>query len=120
MSGLSLWLTLLAQASPPGGPLEAEPTPPDMSFQMLLMMGIFAAIFYFIALRPQQQQEAERKAQLEALKKDDKVVINNGIFGVIANINGDEIVVRIDEKKDVKVKVLRSAISTVLKDGAPA
>ena len=43
-----------------------------LSMNILLMVVIFA-IFYFLIIRPQQQEAKRLKAMLSALKKGDKV-----------------------------------------------
>jgi preprotein translocase subunit YajC len=48
---------------------------------------------------------------LNALKKGDKVVTIGGIHGEITQINGDDILLRVTDK--VELKMLRSAVSRV-------
>ena len=57
----------LLAALRPAGWLRAQPMLP------LYVLG-FVAIFYFLLLRPQRQQEQKRKAMIDAIKKNDKVV----------------------------------------------
>lgn len=69
------------------------------------------AIFYFMVIRPASKQRRETQKMLEALKKGDRVVTSGGIFGVIQTVEGDAVHLKIAE--NVKVKVLRSAITGV-------
>jgi preprotein translocase subunit YajC len=84
-------------------------------FPMILLM---LAVFYFIVLRPMKNQEKQRKEKLEALKKNDRVVLNNGIFGRISSLDDKVIMLEVSDK--VKIKVKRSEVSdfeeNVLKD----
>lgn len=83
-------------------------------FSMIVMMGSVFGIFYFLMIRPQRKQEKERQAMLKALQKNDKVVTMGGLYGVVTNVREKDVTVKIDESKDVRVKMLRSAISHVV------
>lgn len=82
---------------------------------LLMLLPIFP-LFYFLIWRPQQQQEKQRRAMVEALKKNDKIVTAGGIFGTVVSVDqtGDKLVVRIDDDKGVKVTMTRSSVTRVL------
>jgi preprotein translocase subunit YajC len=71
-------------------------------------------VMYFLILRPQKRKERERKALLSRVKKNDRVVTAGGLHGVITSVRENEVILRIDDAKDVKVKIDRSAIAAVL------
>ncbi|MBI1847020.1 MAG: preprotein translocase subunit YajC [Candidatus Rokubacteria bacterium] len=73
----------LASASPPGG---AGGGPMGMLVQLAPMIAIFA-IFYFLMIRPQQRQKADRQRMLEALKKGDRVITSSGLHGTVTGLN---------------------------------
>ena len=52
----------------------------------LLPLIVLFAIFYFLIIRPQQKQQKEHKAMLEALAKGDKVVTNGGLIVEITKV----------------------------------
>ncbi len=79
---------------------------------MLPMLLIFAAM-YFIMIRPAQKRErAQRLALLANLKKNDKVLTSGGIIGIVALVNDkeDEVILKVDESSNVRLRVLRSSI----------
>ena len=76
-----------------------------MSF---LPMIAIIAIFYFLMIRPQQKQAKMLRQMREALKKDDRVVTGGGIHGVITNLKGDVVTIRIADK--VKIDVDRNSL----------
>ncbi len=82
---------------------------PLVNFMPIILIGI---IFYFFLIRPQQKQAKERQKMLAGLNKGDKVLTTGGIFGVINNIKGDELEVKIAD--NVKVTILRSAVASVV------
>lgn len=82
------------------------------------------ALFYFLILRPQRQEQSKRQAMLANLKKNDRVIILGGIYGVVTNVHleADEITVKVDEASNAKLRVQLGAISRVLGEepAAPA
>ncbi|MFH0735040.1 MAG: preprotein translocase subunit YajC [bacterium] len=83
--------------------------------QTLIMFGAIFAIFYFMIIRPQQKRAKEREALLSAIQKGDKVITSGGVHGVIAGL--EDKTVLLDLGNNVKIKVERSAITTVVKEG---
>jgi preprotein translocase subunit YajC len=81
-----------------------------------LYVAGFVAITYFLLLRPQRQQEQKRKAMIDALKKNDKVVTSGGIYGTVTSVDpgSDRVVLRIDDEKGVKVTLARSSVARVV------
>ena len=55
-------------------------------FGSLLPLIVLFAIFYFLIIRPQQQQQKEHDAMLEALTKGDKIVTNGGLIVEIVKV----------------------------------
>lgn len=96
-------------------PAAAPQTNPILGLLPILVIGVF---IYFLAIRPMKKQERERKSLLEALKKNDRVLTSGGIIGVIANIREkeDEIVLKVDENSNVRLRMTRSSIVRVLSD----
>lgn len=78
----------------------------------LIMFGAIFLIFYFMIIRPQQKRAKERDKLLSNLEKGDKVITNGGIHGVISGLEEKTALLMISE--NVKIKIDRSAITTVL------
>jgi preprotein translocase subunit YajC len=86
--------------------------------QFLPLVLIFV-VFYFLLIRPQQRKAKDHKVMLEALRRGDRVVTGGGIIGTVARVeNPDEVTVDIAD--GVRVRVLRSTISSVLAKPDPA
>lgn len=75
------------------------------------MMIVVMGIFYVLLILPQQRRQKQHRAMLAALKTGDKVITNGGIYGTVAGIDEDTVIVRIADQ--VKIKMLRSAIAQV-------
>ena len=80
---------------------------------MLPMLIAFAAIFYFLMLRPQQKRDRERREMLGALAKGDSIITTGGICGTVVNLSDTHAVLRVDE--GVTIEFVRSAIAQVVK-----
>ena len=86
--------------------------------QFLPLILIFV-VFYFLLIRPQQRKAKDQRTMLDALRRGDRVVTGGGIIGTVARVdNAEEITVDIAE--GVRVRVLRSTISSVLAKPDPA
>jgi preprotein translocase subunit YajC len=100
---------LWAQDAAPKGENPASP----LGNPMFLMIALFA-MFYFIVIRPQQKKEKEHRKMLENnLKKNDEVVTNAGIIGIVHSIKegSDEVVLKLED--NAKMRILRSSISRI-------
>ena len=86
--------------------------------QFLPLVLIFV-VFYFLLIRPQQRKAKDHKAMLEALRRGDRVVTGGGIIGTVARVQNPE-EVTVDIADGVRVRVLRSTISSVVAKPDPA
>jgi preprotein translocase subunit YajC len=82
----------------------------------LLPFIAIAFLFYFMLIRPQRREQVRRQAMLAALKKNDRVVTIGGIYGVVTSVRRekDEVIIRVDENNDTKIRVQVGAIGRVL------
>ena len=80
-----------------------------------LFIGLYV-VFYFLLIRPQRKQQREHRNLLDGLKKNDAVRTNGGIFGKVVSIDvdKDQVVLKVDENQNVRLRVLRSSIAAVL------
>jgi len=81
--------------------------------QFLPLMVIMFAVMYFLIIRPQKQKEKKRKDMISNVRKQDKVVTAGGVHGVVVSVKENEVVVRVDDAKDVKIKIDKSALTSV-------
>src|ERR1700748_1060960 len=86
--------------------------------QFLPLVLIFV-VFYFLLIRPQQRKAKDHKTMLDALRRGDRVVTGGGIIGTVSRVDSPEEVV-VDIADGVRVRVLRSTITSVLAKPDPA
>lgn len=92
-----------AQPSPLGG----------MGFlYLILLMFVFMIGMQIFAGRKEKRRRAEL---LSSLARHDRVQTIGGVIGTIAEVRDDEIVLKVDESTNTKIRVVRSAVQAVLK-----
>jgi preprotein translocase subunit YajC len=79
--------------------------------QMMYLPVCFFFIFYFLFLRPQNQQQKKIKEMLANLKKNDEVITTSGIHGTVAIVKEKTVVVRVDE--GCRIEFDRESIASV-------
>jgi preprotein translocase subunit YajC len=68
-------------------------------------------LFYFLMIRPQQQQMKRHKAMIEAVKRGDTVTLSNGMIGKVTRVENEEAMVEIAQ--GVNVRVIKTMIADV-------
>ncbi len=102
-----------AQAVPaaaPAAPAAAEQ--PNMLMSLAPLAVVFV-VFYFLLIRPQQKKLKDQQAMVASLKSGDEVLTSSGILGTITGITDK--VVTVEVADNVKVKMLKSQVSQVVK-----
>ncbi|MBY6241923.1 preprotein translocase subunit YajC [Methylosinus sp. Sm6] len=100
-------------------PDAAAPPPPapDMLTQLAPLLFI-TLIVYFIVLRPQNRRAKEQKEALKNVRRGDTIVTSGGLVGKITKTI-DDAEVEVEIAQNVRVRVLRQAISDVRAKGEP-
>lgn len=97
--------SLLAQAA------AGAPTAGLFANPMVFMILLFA-IFYFIAIRPQQRREKERKAQIAALRAGQVVLFCGGMVGIVEEVREKTFIVK--TANSTLVEIARGAVERTL------
>lgn len=111
-------LFALIQETPapaPGGEGGQQQPAPGSGLWSMVPFILMFVIMWFLLFRPQRRQQKEREMMISNLKKHDHVLTSGGIFGIVDRVKDDEVVLTIDEKNDVRVRVAKSAIAGVVK-----
>ena len=85
-------------------------------FPLLLVL----MLFFFMIVMPQKKDRQARQEMLKNVKKNDRVVTTGGIFGVVTNVQADEVTLRVDEQTNTRLRVQLAAIASVMGDEPPA
>lgn len=84
---------------------------------MLTMIGpliLFFALFYFIAIRPQQKRQKQTREMQANLKKGDRIVTIGGFHGSIEAIDEDRVVIKAGDGS--KLTYDKAAVRETIKD----
>jgi preprotein translocase subunit YajC len=104
---------ILAQVPPTTQP---APQPhPLLQFVPLILIGV---ILYFFIIRSKKTQDRKRNEMLGQLKKGDRVQTIGGVLGTVIDARENEVVVKVDESSNTKMRFVRSAIHRVVDDEA--
>lgn len=79
-------------------------------YGMLIMMVAIFAIMYFFMIRPQQKQQKKIREFQNALKENDKVVLGGGIHCTVRRVDLANGIVEVDIARGVVVTVDKNGV----------
>ena len=97
------------QTPPPGG----QTKPKGLFDNMLIPIVLMFVVLYFFVLRGPRKKQQQHKQMLDNLKKNDRIRTIGGILGTVVDDRDDEVVIKIDEGTNAKMRIIRSAIGEV-------
>ncbi|AGI33317.1 TPA: preprotein translocase subunit YajC [Mannheimia haemolytica] len=86
--------------------------------EMIFILIIFGAIFYFMIYRPQAKRQKQQRDLLASLTKGDEVLTSGGLIGKITKVtaDNDNIVIALNDTTEVTIK--RDFVVAVLPKGS--
>lgn len=113
-------LLLVAQATAPsGGPAPAAPGTGDFLRTMLPLIAAML-VFWWLMSRGRTKERKRYEDMLGSLKRGDRVQTIGGVLGTIVDVRDNEVVLKVDESSNVKIRFTRGAIKERLADTPPA
>ncbi|UJF18977.1 preprotein translocase subunit YajC [Vibrio sp. SS-MA-C1-2] len=85
--------------------------------QLLIMLGLFAVIFYFMIYRPQSKRVKEHKNLMASMGKGDEVLSSGGLVGKITKISDDSDYIVIALGAGTEVTIKKDFVTAVLPKG---
>ena len=112
-------VTTLAQATPEAAPVDGAGkssggSDPFGGFGIMIPLVLMFVVMYFLMIRPQRKQEKQRRQMLSQIAKNDHVMTLGGMHGIVYAVEENDVVLKIDERNDVRVRVAKAAVSQVL------
>lgn len=107
------------QPAQPGNGEAPQQQPPGFSPGFLIIMVVLLIGFWLMISLPQRRERKRRQEMLNNLKKGDKVQTVGGIIGTVVDLRDQELVVKVDESNNIRMRFSRSAIQSVLDGGKP-
>lgn len=106
-------MNLLSEIIAAGGPqfLQFFATVPGLLLVLVVVMWIFM-------IKSKKAQDRKRQELLNQVKKGDRIQTIGGILGTVVEVReqDDEVVVKIDESTNTKMRFVRAAIHRVIAD----
>ena len=75
----------------------------------------FAALMYFMVIRPQNKEKKQRDALLASVAVGDSVLTNSGFYGVIIDMTEDTVIVEFGSNKNCRIPMQKAAIVEIEK-----
>ena len=105
--------------SPPAGPGGAptgssSPFGGGSFFFIMILLLVFMVFTSVMSGRKDKRRKAE---MLASLARNAKVQTVGGVIGTIVEVKNDEVVLKVDEASNTRIRFSRSAIQQVLKPG---
>jgi len=81
---------------------------------IFLIMGLGMILLFVMQGRSRSRQEKERRGMMDNLKRGDRVQTIGGIIATVVEAKATEVILKVDENSNTKMKFARSAIHRVL------
>jgi preprotein translocase subunit YajC len=96
----------------PAEPNAAGPKtmPPRSPLTQMLPLIIILVAMYLLLFRGPRRKQQQHQKMVKSLKKNDKVRTIGGILGTVVDIRDDEIILKVDESTNTKIRISASAI----------
>ena len=75
----------------------------------------FAALMYFMVIRPQNKEKKQRDALLASVAVGDSVLTSSGFYGVIIDMTEDRVIVEFGSNKNCRIPMQKAAIVEIEK-----
>ena len=76
----------------------------------LFYVVIFAAIFYFLILRPQRTRASRHRELMRSLEVGDEIRTAGGIYGFVRELDEESAVIEVEDGS--RLRIARGAIAT--------
>ncbi len=83
---------------------------PNLFASFLPILAIIA-IFYLLIYRPMRRRQKNLEQMIAGLKNGDKVITNGGIYGTVAGIRDNTVLLKVSDQ--VKLEVAKNAIASL-------
>ncbi len=85
-----------------------EPAAGQSIISLVAILAVFAAVFYFMLIRPQRRRQAKHKELVKGIKRGDRVVTAGGIYGEIDSIGDTSVVLKLEDGG--KLRIAKSSV----------
>lgn len=105
------------EAASPGGGGGAPSSSPWGGSIILIPLLLIMVFMIWTSSSAQRKERKKREAMLAALKRHDRVQTIGGLIGSVVEIKDNEVILKVDEANNVKMRFAKSAVQQVLAEG---
>ena len=111
---LTFAFLLFAQGEVPPPDGGGNAPAPNYHFMMLLFLGVI--VMFFVMSLPQKRERKRWNDMVEALKKNDRVLMSCGIIGKVHVVHREknEVIIKVDDDSNTKMTFSLGAVSKIL------
>ena len=109
---MTSFLMLVAQATNQSGGQQPQQGSPFWGFMFPLLLAL--GVFYILMFRGQRKERQKHADMLKNLKRNDRVQTLGGVLGTVVEVRDQEVILKVDESSNVKMRFNRAAIKEVL------
>ena len=84
---------------------------------LIWMLPVLLLVMIVLPSLGNKKQKKQRDAMMAGLKRGDQVLTSAGILGSIVEIADHDVLLRVDEASNTRIRFAKSAIQQVLKEG---
>ncbi len=105
----------------PGGPTQGgtQSSQPG-GFNPFILIGVLLVMMLLMTSLSSRRERKKRATLMSALKKHDRVQTSSGIIGTVVEMNPDDVILRVDESTNTRIRFARAAISSIIKPAKDA
>lgn len=108
-----------------GMPLQGTPqgvapqAPPGAGGSLTFMFLLFGLLMFmiFMSMMAGRKEKKRRAELLSSLQTNDRVQTIGGVIGTIVELRDDEVVLRVDESTNTRIRFAKAAVQQVLSKG---
>jgi len=112
----SLVFHALAAAAAPAAPSAGQNTWADLVRSPIFPLIAILLIFMFFSMNSKRKQDRQKQKMIDEMKRGDRVQTIGGILGTVVEVRDGEVLVKVDESNNTKIKFSRSAINRVVEE----
>lgn len=112
----SLVFHALAAAAPAAAPANGRPPWADILSSPMSLVFLLLLIFMYFSWNSKRKQDRQKQRMIDEMKKGDRVQTIGGILGTVVEVRDGEVLVKVDESNNTKIKFSRSAINRVVEE----
>lgn len=107
----------LQPANTPVGTGQQAATPAGSGWFIMVFPLLLLVVMILMTTMSQRKEKKKRTELLSSLATHDKVQTSGGIIGTVVEIRDDEVVLRVDEVSNTRIRFAKTAILGVLSKG---